>query len=143
MLTNHHLRDIIIKQLPGVPRNQILAEPMQRNTAPAIGLAAQILYSQDPDAVMGVFPSDHVIGKIPQYRGIVMAAFKAAASRHLMVVGIQPRWPETGYGYVEFPRNCAAGSMEALKVHRFHEKPELAKAKRYLKAGNFFWNSDL
>src|SRR3954454_13486522 len=90
VLTNDHLRDIIIKQLPEVPRNQILAEPLQRNTAPAIGLAAQILHSQDPDAVMGVFPSDHVIGKIPQYRQVVKAAFGAAADRHLVVVGIQP-----------------------------------------------------
>ena len=81
VLTNDHLRDIIIKQLPEVPRNQILAEPLQRNTAPAIGLAAQILHSLDPDAVMGVFPSDHVIGKIPQYRNVVKAAFKAAADR--------------------------------------------------------------
>jgi|SRR5665647_2220422 len=109
VLTNDHLRDIIVKQLPGVPRNQILAEPMQRNTAPAIGLAAQILHSLDPGAVMGVFPSDHVIGKIPQYRAVIRAAFKAAAGRHLVVVGIQPRWPETGYGYIEFPRGSAAG----------------------------------
>ena len=143
VLTNDHLRDIIIKQLPEVPRNQILAEPMQRNTAPAIGLAAQILQSCDPDAVMGVFPSDHVIGKTPQYRAVIRAAFKSAAARHLMVVGIQPRWPETGYGYIEFPRGCAAGGAEALAVRRFHEKPELAKAKRYVKAGNFFWNSGM
>ena len=143
VLTNHHLRDIIIKQLPEIPRNQILAEPMQRNTAPAIGLAAQILHSLDPDAVMGVFPSDHVIGKIPQYRAVIKAAFKAAVARHLVVVGIQPRWPETGYGYIEFPRGCAAGGAEALAVRHFHEKPELPKAKRYLKAGNFFWNSGM
>src|SRR5260370_33219558 len=67
------------------------------------------------------------------------AAFKSAGARHLMVVGIQPRWPETGYGYIEFPRGCTAGGAEALAVRRFHEKPELAKAKRYVKAGNFFW----
>ena len=67
VLTNDHLRDTIIKQLPEVPRNQILAEPVQRNTAPAIGLAAHILHSLDPDAVMGVFPSDHVIGKVRRY----------------------------------------------------------------------------
>src|SRR6267142_1475255 len=78
VLTNHHLRDIIIKQLPEVPRNQILAEPMQRNTAPAIGLAATILQSRDPDAVMGVFPSDHVIGKTAVYRSLVKAAFRGA-----------------------------------------------------------------
>src|SRR5215470_14302649 len=87
VLTNDHLRAIILEQLPEIPKRQILAEPMQRNTAPAIGLAAQILHSLDPDAVMGVFPSDHVIGKIPQYRGIVKAAFKAASTRRLVVVG--------------------------------------------------------
>src|SRR5450432_3164423 len=74
VLTNDHLRDTIIKQLPDVPKSQILAEPMQRNTAPAIGLAAQILYSLDPEAVMGVFPSDHVIGKTPAYRSVLKAA---------------------------------------------------------------------
>ena len=116
VLTNDHLRDIIIKQLPEVPRNQILAEPLQRNTAPAIGLAAQILHSLDPDAVMGVFPSDHVIGKIPQYRNVVKTAFKAAGDRHLVVVGIQPRWPETGYGYIEFPRGCPAGRTNAIEM---------------------------
>jgi mannose-1-phosphate guanylyltransferase len=143
VLTNDHLRDIIIRQLPEVPRKQILSEPTQRNTAPAIGLAAQILHSLDPDAVMGVFPSDHVIGKIQQYRAVIRSAFKAAADRHLVVVGIQPRWPETGYGYIEFPGGCAVGGAAALPVRRFHEKPELAKARRYLKAGNFLWNSGM
>ena len=143
VLTNDHLRDVIIRQLPEVPKSQILSEPMQRNTAPAIGLAAQILHSLDRDAVMGVFPSDHVIGKLPQYRAVIQAAFKAAADRHLVVGGIQPRWPETGYGYIEFPRGCAAGGADALAVRRFHEKPALPKAKRYVKAGNYYWNSGM
>jgi len=59
------------------------------------------------------------------------------------VVGVQPRWPETGYGYIEFPRDCAAGGAAPLAVRGFHEKPNLAKAKRYLKAGNFYWNSGM
>ena len=143
VLTNHYLRDIIIRQLPEVPRNQILSEPMQRNTAPAIGLAAHILHSADPDAVMGVFPSDHVIGKTQAYRAVVKAAFWGAAAGHLMVVGIQPRWPETGYGYIEFPRGSALGGTEALPVRSFREKPEKAKAKRYLAAGNYYWNSGM
>src|SRR6185369_14863632 len=71
VLTNDHLRDIIIEQLPGIPKKQVLAEPEQRNTAPAIGLAAHILQQQDPDAVMGVFPSDHVVGKPAAYRSVV------------------------------------------------------------------------
>src|SRR5690242_11795443 len=92
VLTNEYLRDAIIAQLPEVPKKQVLAEPMQRNTAPAIGLAAHILHSIDPEAVMGVFPSDHVIGKEDQYRSVLEAALKGAAAGHLMVVGIRPRW---------------------------------------------------
>ncbi|MBS1855171.1 MAG: mannose-1-phosphate guanylyltransferase [Acidobacteria bacterium] len=142
VLTNDHLRDIIVEQLPGVPKGQILAEPTQRNTAPAIGLAAQILHSLDPKAVMGVFPSDHVIARPPAYRKVVRAAFQGAAGGRLMVVGIQPRWAETGYGYIEFPRQ-ASGATGPLPVRRFHEKPALAKARRYVKAGNFYWNSGM
>jgi mannose-1-phosphate guanylyltransferase len=142
ILTNHHLRDTIVEQLPEVPEAQILAEPAQRNTAPAIGLAAQILQSVDPDAIMGVFPADHVISRPAGYRSIVKAAFKGAAAGRLMVVGIQPRWAETGYGYVEFPRGTEAGN-QPLPVRRFHEKPDPARAKRYLRAGNFYWNSGM
>jgi len=143
VLTNDALRETIVRQLPEVPKSQILAEPMQRNTAPAIGLAAHILRSRDPEAVMGVFPSDHVVGKPAQYRAVVRAAFRSAGAGQLMVVGIQPRWPETGYGYVEFPRGSQPGIAERLKVMRFHEKPQLPKAKRYVAAGNYFWNSGM
>jgi mannose-1-phosphate guanylyltransferase len=142
ILTNEHLRRIIIRQLPEVPPHQVLSEPLQRNTAPAIGLAAHILRSLDPDAVMGVFPSDHVVGKPAAYRVVLKAALKAAAAGNLMVVGIQPRWPETGYGYIEFPRGTKPAA-KPLPVHRFHEKPELANARRYLSAGNFYWNSGM
>src|SRR5918911_316302 len=87
VLTNEHLRDTIVKQLPEIPARQILAEPAQRNTAPAIGLAAAILNSIDPHAVMGVFPSDHVIGRTPPYRAVLRSALKAAGQGHLVVVG--------------------------------------------------------
>ena len=143
VLTNEHLRREIVRQLPQIPKVQILAEPEQRNTAPAIGLAARILLSIDPDAVMGVFPSDHVVGKADVYRAVLKAALKGAAAGHLMIVGIQPRWPETGYGYIEFPIGTEAGGKTPLAVLRFHEKPQLAKAEEYLAAGNFFWNSGM
>jgi mannose-1-phosphate guanylyltransferase len=143
ILTNHHVRDEIVRQLPEIPRRQVLAEPAQRNTAPAIGLAAHILQSLDRDAVMGVFPSDHVVGKPAVYRSVVRAALKGAAAGNLMVVGIQPRWAETGYGYLEFPRGTKAGGGDWLPVERFHEKPVLARARRYLAAGNFYWNSGM
>src|SRR6202453_1237082 len=102
ILTNDHLRAEIVRQLPEVPRKQILAEPAQRNTAPAIGLAAEILQSIDPQAVMGVFPADHVIGRPRDYVRLLKPAFRAAADGKIVVLGIQPRWAETGYGYIEF-----------------------------------------
>jgi mannose-1-phosphate guanylyltransferase len=143
VMTNEYLRDIIVRQLPEIPARQVLAEPVQRNTAPAIGLAAHILHSLDPEAVMGVFPSDHVVGKPAAYRGVVKSAFRGASAGKLVVVGIQPKWPETGYGYIEFPRGSQAGGAEPVAVLRFHEKPLLPKARRYVKAGHFFWNSGM
>jgi mannose-1-phosphate guanylyltransferase len=143
VLTNEYLRDEIVRQLPEVPRAQILAEPEQRNTAPAIGLAAHILHSLDPDAVMGVFPSDHVIGKPPRYLQFARAAFTAAGEGSLVVLGIQPRWPETGYGYIEFPAGARAGSLKAESIRRFREKPDARTAKRYMAAGKFYWNSGM
>src|SRR4051794_13180012 len=109
ILTNEQLRDTIVRQLPGIPKRQILAEPAQRNTAPAIGLAAHILHSVDPEAVMGVFPADHVVAKPAPYRSVLKAAFRGAAAGKLMVVGIRPRWAETGYGYIEFPSGTPGG----------------------------------
>ena len=143
MLTNDHLRAEIVRQLPEIPKNQILAEPVQRNTAPAIGLAAHILQSIDPDAVMGVFPSDHMISKPARYLRFVRGAFTAAAAGKIVVLGIQPRWPETGYGYIEFPKGVRAGDLKPLEVRRFREKPDLPLAKRYVKSGNFYWNAGM
>jgi mannose-1-phosphate guanylyltransferase len=143
ILTNDYLRAEIVRQLPEVPQRQILAEPAQRNTAPAIGLAAQIIQSLDPEAVMGVFPADHVIAKPREYVRLIRPAFRAAQEGKIAVLGIQPRWPETGYGYIEFPKGIEAGSRVAIPVLRFREKPDEATAKRYLKSGNFSWNAGM
>jgi mannose-1-phosphate guanylyltransferase len=143
ILTNGYLRDTVVSQLPEVPAEQILAEPAQRNTAPAIGLAAHILRAVDPEAVMGVFPADHAIGKPAGFRAAVRAALKGAEAGKLMLVGVKPRWAETGYGYVEFPKGIEAGGRQPVPVKRFHEKPEAAKARRYVAAGNFYWNSGM
>ncbi len=143
ILTNDHLRAEIVRQLPEVPKSQILAEPAQRNTAPAIGLAAHILQSIDANAVMGVFPADHMISKPAEYLRFVRPAFKAAASGKIVVLGIQPRWPETGYGYIEFPKGMQPGSRQPLAVRQFREKPDLKVATAYLRAGNFYWNAGM
>jgi mannose-1-phosphate guanylyltransferase len=143
ILTNEFVRDEIVRQLPNVPPRQIIAEPAQRNTAPAIGLAAHILESIDPDAIFGVFPSDHVIGNPKRFLSLVRAAFRAAEKDMISVLGIAPRWPETGYGYVEFPKGTPAGKLETVPVKRFREKPELKEAKKFVRAGHFYWNAGM
>src|SRR5271154_1809816 len=99
ILTNDFLRDEIVRQLPEVPAAQIIAEPAQRNTAPAIALAAHILRSIDPKAVFGVFPSDHVIGSPKRYLQHIGPAFRAAEKGKIGVLGIKARWPDTAFGY--------------------------------------------
>lgn len=143
ILTNDNLRAEIVRQLPEVPKSQILAEPAQRNTAPAIGLAAHILHSIDQDSVMGVFPADHMITKPGRYRQFLRPAFEAAGQGKIVVLGIQPRWAETGYGYIEFPARVKPGSLESIPVRSFREKPDLKTAKRYTAAGNFYWNAGM
>jgi mannose-1-phosphate guanylyltransferase len=143
ILTNEHLREEIVRQLPGVPEQQILAEPAQRNTAPAIGLAAHILRSIDPDAVLGVFPADHYIARPAEYRELLIPAFEAAEEGKLVVLGIAPRWPETGYGYIEFPKGTRPGTLQPVPVLRFREKPDLETARDFVAAGNFYWNAGM
>lgn len=144
VVTNEFLQAEIRRQLPQVPKAQIIAEPSQRNTAPCIALAAQILAEMDPDAVMGVFPADHLILRAARFRSFVKAAFRVAERDGAVVVlGIQPRWPETGYGYIEFPRNVKPGEMEAVPIANFREKPDLATAQKFVKRGNFFWNAGM
>jgi mannose-1-phosphate guanylyltransferase len=141
VITNGDLRQNIARQLKSMPRKQIVAEPIGRNTAPAIGLAAFILYSQNPDAVLGLFPSDQVIQKKKQFRKDIQTGIAlAAAGDNIVVMGVKPTRPETGYGYVE------AGSVyqgEVTRVRCFREKPEKEIAEQFIKAGNFYWNSGM
>ncbi len=141
IITNEHLRREVIRQLPRLAGKQILAEPAGRNTAPAIGLAAFILLNTDPDAVLGLFPSDQVIGDQKRYRAILQDAIQIASSgENIVVLGVRPTRAETGYGYIE------AGSSfkgDALRVRRFTEKPDASRAAEFVKAGNYFWNSGM
>jgi mannose-1-phosphate guanylyltransferase len=93
--------------------------------------------------VMGVFPSDHVIGKAARYLELAEAAYRSGDAGGLTVLGIQPRWAETGYGYIEFPESVRAGALEPVKVRKFHEKPKEELAARYLEAGHFYWNAGM
>ena len=145
ILTNDHLRAEIVRQLPEVPKRQILAEPAQRNTAPAIGLAAHILQSIDPDAVMGVFPADHVIGKPRDYVRLLRPAFRAASEGKIVVLGIQPRWAETGYGYIEFPRGVKAASRARSggRGQQFSREAGRGDGGAISGGGNFYWNAGM
>jgi mannose-1-phosphate guanylyltransferase len=140
IITNEDLRSAILKQLPKVSKKQILAEPIGRNTAPAIGLAAFILLRESPKAVIGMFPSDHVIADEKHYRATIEQAVAiAAAGPNIVVLGIKPNRAETGYGYIE----AVGPAGGALRVRRFTEKPDAAKASEFLAAGNYFWNSGM
>ena len=141
IITNDDLQPAIAKQLPKLPKKQILAEPVGRNTAPAIGLAAFLLLKEDPQAVIGMFPSDHVIADEKRYRETLARGIEvAAAGANIVVLGIRPNRAETGYGYIE------AGSLyegDALHVRRFTEKPNAETAAEFVAAGNYFWNSGM
>jgi mannose-1-phosphate guanylyltransferase len=141
IMTNDDLRPAILRQLPKLHAKQIIAEPGGRNTAPAIGLAAFLLLRHDPEAVLGLFPSDHVIADPAQYRATLSRGIEiAAVGENMVVLGIRPTRPETGYGYIEAGAPDHDGS---LRVRRFTEKPDLGLARRFLDAGHYFWNSGM
>lgn len=140
IITNDDLRTAIISQLKRLPPSQIIAEPAARNTAPAIGLAAFLLLRHDPDAVLGLFPSDHVIADPNRFRETLARGVAiAAAGENIVVLGIRPTRPETGYGYIE----VGAPDRGSIRVRRFTEKPDADHAKQFVEAGNFLWNSGM
>jgi mannose-1-phosphate guanylyltransferase len=141
IVTNDDLRPAIVRQLPKLPGAQILAEPLGRNTAPAIGLAAFLLVRENPDAVIGMFPSDHVIADEDNYRSAIERGIEiAAAGDNIVVLGVRPNRAETGYGYIEVGELFRG---DALRVRRFTEKPNAEKAATFVAAGNYFWNSGM
>lgn len=141
VVTNDDLRPAILRQLPKLPARQVVAEPVGRNTASAIGLAAFLLVRQDPDAVIGMFPSDHVIAEPERFRATLRNGIEvAAAGENIVVIGIRPTRPETGYGYIEAGKGAGNG---LVRVRRFTEKPDVERARQFLNAGNYFWNSGM
>ena len=141
VITNQDSRREIARQIPRLSKQQTIAEPVGRNTAPAIGLAAFMLLRSDPEAVIGMFPSDHVIGDEKRYRQVLERGIEiAAAGENIVVLGIRPTRAETGYGYIEAN---PAMEREAYRVRRFTEKPYAERAARFLEAGNYFWNSGM
>ena len=140
IITNRDLQPVIAAQLPEVEREQILAEPAARNTAPAIGLAAFVIERKDPRAVIGMFPSDHVIGNEKRFRKDLETALKIASSgENIVVMGVKPTRAETGYGYIETGEKAHG----VFRVRRFTEKPNAENAREFLESGNYLWNSGM
>jgi len=135
----------LIRQLPEIPAENILIEPVGRNTAPCIGLAALHIRNRVPDAVMLVLPSDHRIGDEITFRKVLAAAGRIAAEGNsLVTIGIRPTGPETGYGYIEQGDPFPSGEREEIHwVHSIREKPPLEQAREFLRRGSFLWNSGM
>jgi mannose-1-phosphate guanylyltransferase len=141
IITNEFVAHEIQRQLPLIPERQIVVEPEPRNTAPAIGLAAFLLERLAPDAIIGMFPADHVIGDEKKFRKVLQRAMELAAKEdHIIVMGVQPARAETGYGYIETGDKLES---ELFRVKRFTEKPNQQRAEEFVSAGNYYWNSGI
>jgi mannose-1-phosphate guanylyltransferase len=145
VVTNIEQAAAVRRQLRGVPAAHILAEPTGRNTTAAIALAAIHLQQQHGDALMTVLPSDSHVGDAPRYRQLVRAALDLAhVPGNLVVFGIPPTQPETGYGYIEAGKTrLRVRGARVLAVRRFTEKPALPLARRYFASGKYFWNAGI
>jgi len=150
VVTNIEQAAAVRKQVPRMPASHILAEPVGRNTAAAIGLAAAHLLrdglGRENDALMAVLPADHYIARPAAYLKIVRAALHVAHSAgSLVVLGIPPTRPETGYGYIERARAKAvdADGVPVFAVRQFTEKPDLPRARKYVASGRYYWNAGM
>jgi mannose-1-phosphate guanylyltransferase len=140
VVTGANLKDGVLAELPELPPENVLAEPLGRNTAPCVGWAAATVARRDPASILAVLAADHFIGDEPAYVEVLRRAVRTAATGELVTVGIQPTRPETGYGYLELGDALGDG---VFRARRFVEKPDRARAEEFLRAGNFLWNSGM
>jgi mannose-1-phosphate guanylyltransferase len=141
ILTNERYNDLVLKQLPEVEQRQVVLEPAMRNTAPCILYASLKIQKENSDAVMIVAPSDHWIEDEKTFSKNVQQAFGFCSENNaLMTLGIQPTFPNTGYGYIEFDKS---NSSSIKPVNQFTEKPDYKTAKEFISQGNFLWNAGI
>lgn len=145
VVTNTDQAASVRREIRSVRASQVLAEPVGRNTAAAIGLAAFHLAHEHGDALMAVLPSDAYIRDVARYRALVRAALELARTPgNLVVLGIPPTRPETGYGYIERgAASCRIRGVRAYAMRRFTEKPALPQARKYVASGKYFWNAGM
>lgn len=146
VVTNDSYVNIVKEQLPNVPDENIVGEPVAKNTAPCVAIAAQMLYNKDPNSVMVVLPADHHIENDVEFRRILQSAIeKAEQGDNLVTIGINPTRPETGFGYIHGDKS----QEEVLKgnsihpVSAFTEKPNEKTAIKFLDSGDYYWNSGM
>ena len=140
--TNREYRALAEKQLPGIPKENILCEPVGRNTAPCVGMGAVHINKKYDDALMIVLPSDHLIKYNSMFVNVLKDACEVAEQgTNLTTIGITPNYPETGYGYIKFDADQNLG--RAYGVDCFVEKPSIEKAKEYVADELYLWNSGM
>ncbi len=146
VITNRRYTELVAQQLPALPHRNIIGEPVAKNTAPCVAVAAALISQKDEDATMAVLPADHFIKDTEAFLFALKAgADKARNSDALITIGIQPDRPETGYGYIEFDEDSGESNSKynIKKVVRFCEKPDGDTARQFIKAGTFLWNSGI
>jgi mannose-1-phosphate guanylyltransferase len=133
----------VMRAESGLPANRVLVEPMRRNTAMAVAFAAQRIVAEDPEGVLAILPADHHIPNEAAFARAMRRAAKAAREFEVLVtLGVKPTRPDTGYGYIQ-PGREAAGAQGLRRVRRFVEKPDAARAKRFLRQGDYLWNAGI
>lgn len=138
--TNKKYENLVLAQLPKISSKQLLLEPAMRNTAPCILYSAFKIYNENPDGIMVIAPSDHWIEDELEFLKNIKTAFDFSAENDaLLTLGIQPTYPNTGYGYIQFENS----ERELKKVIKFTEKPNLEKAEQFLKGGDYLWNAGI
>ena len=145
VFTSDAIRREVVRRLPGVPREQIVAEPAARNTAPTIGLAAHEILRRDPDGIMVVLPSDQVIRKPAEFHRALGAACRfGAVEGRSVLIGLKPTRAETGYGYIRLgPPAARLSGQDLYEARQFTEKPDAATAKQYVDSGEYLWNGGM
>lgn len=146
IITSDRYLELVREQLPEIPSENIIGEPVARNTAPCVALAAALLIDRDPDATMVVLPADHYITRPAEFRKIIGAGIrKAQEAENLVTIGITPNRPETGYGYIQLDESekSTTDKMPCYHVKTFAEKPDLKTAVSFIESGDFLWNSGM
>jgi mannose-1-phosphate guanylyltransferase len=144
VLTNREQEAAVRASCPGLPPENIVAEPAKRDTAPAVALGVGLVLRRDPQAVMAVLPADHLIKDTATFRRDLLAGAEAAAKRGaLLTIGIKPTWACPGFGYIEQGPRAVDADPAIFEVKRFREKPDAALAESFLKQGNFRWNAGM